>query len=76
MTLPVNSTKYFKRTNTNPPETLTKKKKKVKEEGTLSNSFYKVSSSLIAKPRKDAIRKVKSNILFKHEFKNPQIPVH
>lgn len=51
----VNSTKHLK--NTNPSETFPKK---IWEEGTLSNSFFEASITLVPKPDKDITRKLQT----------------
>ena len=47
---------------------------KIAEEGTLPNSFYKVTITLIPKPDKDNTKKEKlqANINDEHRYKNPQ----
>ena len=47
---------------------------KIAEEGTLPNSFYEATISLIPKPDKDNTqkRKLQANIIDEHRFKNPQ----
>lgn len=45
----VSATKHSKRIDTNPSQALPKNE----EEGTLSNSFYEASITLISKPDKD-----------------------
>ena len=50
------------------------KKKKTVEEGTLPNSFYKATITLIPKPGKDNTQKrtLQANITDEHRRKNPQ----
>ena len=47
---------------------------KVAEKGTLPNSFYKVTTTLIPKPDKENTqkRKLQANITDEHRCKNPQ----
>ena len=46
---------------------------KIVEEGTLPNSFYEATITLIPKPDKDNIkRKLQANITDEHRYKNPQ----
>ena len=47
---------------------------KIAEEGTLPNSFYEASITLIPKPDKDNTqkRKLQANIIDEHRCKNPQ----
>ena len=44
----------------------------IAEEGTLPNSFYKATITLIPKPDKDVTKKENYNIIDEHRFKNPQ----
>ena len=45
---------------------------KIAEEGTLLNSFYKATITLIPKPDKHKKRKLQANITDEHGCKNPQ----
>ena len=45
---------------------------KITEEGTLPNSFYGATITLIPKPDKDNTKKLQTNITGEHRFKNPQ----
>ena len=45
---------------------------KIAEEGTLLNSFYKATITLIPKPDKHKKRKLQANITDEHRCKNPQ----
>ena len=45
---------------------------KIAEEGTLPNSFYEATITLIPKPDKDNTRKLQANITDEHRCKNPQ----
>ena len=47
---------------------------KIAEEGTLSNSFYEATITLVSKPDKDNTqkRKLQINITEEHRCKNPQ----
>ena len=46
---------------------------KIAEEGTLPNSFYKATITLISKPEKDNTQKnLQASITDKHRCKNPQ----
>ena len=47
---------------------------KVEEEGTLPNSYYKATITLIPKTDKDTTkkRKIQANIPDEHRYKNPQ----
>ena len=47
---------------------------KIAEEGTLTNSFYEATSTLIPKPDKENTqkRKLQVNITYEHRCKNPQ----
>ena len=45
---------------------------KTAEEGTLPNSFYEVTITLIPKPDKDRKRKLQANITDEHRYKSPQ----
>ena len=63
-----NSTKTFKELLA----ILLKLFQNIKEEGTLPNSFVEVSITLISKPDKDNTRKLKTNMPYKHQCKNPQ----
>ena len=50
--------------------TLLKLFQKVAEEGTLPNSFYEATITLISKPHKK--RKLKANITDEYRYRNPQ----
>ena len=45
---------------------------KIAEEGTLPNSFYEATITLIPKPDKDNTRKLQANITDERRCKNPQ----
>ena len=55
MALQGNSTKYKRKTNTYYSQTFPK----IEQDGTLSNSFYETTITLIPKPAKDTTRKRK-----------------
>jgi hypothetical protein len=45
----------------------------IEREGTLPNSFYEASITLIPKPDKDtSTRRIQANVLSEHQCKNPQ----
>ena len=52
--------------------TLLKRFQKIAEEGTLPNSFYEATITLIPKPQMSKKRKLQANITDEHTCKNPQ----
>ena len=69
MDSPVRSIKHLRNNDHQPFSNYSKKER---EEGSLSNSFYETSITLLPKPDKDTTRKLQTNIPDGHRYENPQ----